>query len=146
VRCRGCPTVARLHTDRTCVPLLGEDGTRLAELVDDLVSAYDDHRRTRAFREVELELIATRHTGRLQRAALRRLTAAGCRAGLPQPKLVQVLGDRATAPPELIVTPLGPEPSVVELIRHSLAASLDRLLRHDAGVRLGDDPEDVPPA
>jgi hypothetical protein len=91
-------------------------------------------------------LIATRHTGRLQRAALRRLTAAGCRAGLPQPKLVQVLGDRATAPPELIVTPLGPEPSVVELIRHSLAASLDRLLRHDAGVRLGDDPEDVPPA
>ena len=143
LRSRPLRPVARLHTDRTCVPLLDEAGTRLAELVDDHVSAYHGRRLTGAFREVELELTATHHTGRLQRAALRRLTAAGCHAAAPRPKLVQALGDPATAPAELTITPLGDDPSVSELIRHALSTSVDRLLRHDAGMRLGDDPEDV---
>lgn len=128
LRSRPLSPVARLHTDRTCVPLFDEDGTRLAELVDDHVSAYHDQHPTRAFREVELELAATHHTRRLQRAALRRLTAAGCHAAPPRPKLVQALGDPATAPAELIITPLGDDPSVSELIRHGLSTSVDRLL------------------
>ena len=46
----------------------------------------------------------------------------------PRPKLVQALGDPATAPAELTITPLGDDPSVSELIRHALSTSVDRLL------------------
>jgi CHAD domain-containing protein len=44
---------------------------------------------------------------------------------------------------ERAITPLPEHPSVRELVRHALATSVDRLIRHDPGVRLGDDPEQV---
>src|SRR5439155_1633439 len=37
----------------------------------------------------------------------------------------------------------GPPPSAGDVIRNALAASVARLIAHDPGVRLGDDPEDV---
>ena len=39
--------------------------------------------------------------------------------------------------------PLGPEPDASALIRHAIATSVARLLRHQAGAHAGDDPEDV---
>ncbi len=47
---------------------------------------------------------------------------------------------------ELDVPVPGPEASVAELVRHDLAASTLRLLRHEHAIRLGKDPEgDAPP-
>jgi CHAD domain-containing protein len=143
LRSRRLRRVARIHTARTCIPLLAADGSRAAELVDDLVSTYEGRRQTGTFHEVELELSAARRSGRLQRAAVKRLSAAGCRVQTARPKLVRALGDRATAPADVRIPDIGDKPSIDELIRHALAASVERLIRHDAGVRLGEDPEDV---
>lgn len=144
VRCRQLEPVARLHTRRTLVSLRDSDGSQAAELVDDIVSAFEGQHQIATFHEVELELTdGVPHPRRLQRAALKRLSAAGCQADTPRPKLVRALGERASAPPDVTISPIGANPSVVELIRHALSASVDRLLSHDAGVRLGDDPEDV---
>jgi CHAD domain-containing protein len=59
------------------------------------------------------------------------------------PKLVRALGPRASEPPEVVVPEIGERSSVREVVRRALAASVVRLLRHDAGVRLGEDPEAV---
>jgi CHAD domain-containing protein len=59
------------------------------------------------------------------------------------PKLVRALGARASEPPEVVVPDVGSESNVADVVRHAIAASVLRLLRHDPGVRLGDDPEDV---
>jgi CHAD domain-containing protein len=144
VRSHRLRPVLRLHTQRTVVPLLDIEGDPVAELADDLVTAYNGPTQTGTFREVEVEFTQhAQHANHLQRAAIAWLTAAGCRLDTPLPKLTRALGQRATAPPEVTIVPLDAEPTVVELIRHSISASTDRLIRHDAGVRLGDDPEDV---
>ena len=72
-----------------------------------------------------------------------RLAVAGASPTDGTPKYQQALGPRASAPPDVIVPELGPDASVVEVVRAAIAASVVRLLRHDAGVRLGDDLEDV---
>jgi CHAD domain-containing protein len=57
---------------------------------------------------------------------------------------VRALGWRAMEPPDVTtVRRLGPSPSAGDVIRNALAASVARLVAHDPGVRLGDDPEDV---
>ncbi len=143
LRSRRLRRVARLHTVRTCVSLIDEDGNRAAELVDDRVSTFEGRRQTGEFHEVELELAGTHGGGRLQRAAVKRLSAAGCRAEVPTPKLVRALGDRASAPSDVAVPRLGAEPSIGELVSYVFASSVDALVRHDVGLRLGQDPEDL---
>jgi CHAD domain-containing protein len=143
LRSRRLRPVARLHTQRTCVPLLDADGNAAAELVDDLVAVYEGEQQTGVFHEVELELTGTRRLRRLQHAVIKRLAAAGCTTEVPRPKLVRALGARADAPADVTIALLDAEPNVLDLIRHAVAVSVDRLIRHDAGVRLGEDPEDV---
>jgi CYTH domain len=137
LRSRRLRPVARLHTQRTCVPLLDADGIPAAELVDDLVATFEGEQQTGVFHEVELELTGTHRPRRLQGAAVQRLAAAGCTTEAPRPKLVRALGARADAPADVTVAPLDADPSVLDLIRHAVAVSVDRLIRHDAGVRLG---------
>ncbi len=38
---------------------------------------------------------------------------------------------------------LGKKPSAADLVRQAISAAVDRIMRHDPGVRIGDDPEDV---
>src|SRR5262249_32295112 len=38
---------------------------------------------------------------------------------------------------------LGPDPAAADVVRAALVSSVTRILRHDPGVRIGDDPEDV---
>ena len=59
------------------------------------------------------------------------------------PKLARALGEPATRPPDVVVTPLVADATVVDLVRHAMARSVAQILRHDPGVRLGDDPEHV---
>ena len=144
LRSRRLKRVARLRTHRTAVPLLNGQGERLAEVVDDIVTVYEGRRHTGDIHEVEVELAdGTPPDRRLLRATVARLTAAGCLAAPALPKLVRALGDRAVAPAELALVELGPKPSLAELIESVIAAPVERMIWHDAGVRLGGDPEDV---
>ena len=144
VRSRPLIPVARLHTDRTPIEVSDETGRTLAEIVDDHVTVYRDKHNTDEFREVEVEVFAAGRVGdRLLSAATDRLVAAGCRDDPPIPKLVRALGRRALEVPEPTVPPVDRDTSLGNLVRHAIARCVSQVLRHDPGVRLGDDPEDV---
>jgi CHAD domain-containing protein len=136
--------VARLDTHRTLIRFRDVDGAASADLVDDVVTTSVRDEPTGQFREIEFELAAdAKQPRRLQRAAARRLIAAGCQAEPPIPKLVRALGERAQAAPDLVVVPVGAKAATAELVRHALTAAVLRMQQHDAGLRLGDDPEDL---
>lgn len=134
--------VARLRTRRTPVELCDEDGRRLAEVVDDEVSVFEGRRVAARFREVEVELAEEAPAGLLDRV-VQRLAGAG--AGRPDrtPKLVRALGWQATRPPEPSPVELHDDATLSAVVRETLVAAVTRMLRHDPGVRTGDDPEDV---
>jgi CHAD domain-containing protein len=134
--------VARIRTVRTGVDLLDSEGAVVAEVVDDEVSVLHGGRVATRFREVEVELGARPPAGLLERVVTL-LREAG--AGEPDstPKLMHALGARAQAPPEVAPVILGKSPSAADLVRQAISAAVDRIMRHDPGVRIGDDPEDV---
>jgi CHAD domain-containing protein len=144
-RSRPLQRAAGLRTDRTPIEIRGRDGQRLAEVTDDRVTVHAGagHRRGH-FREIEIEVHAGRRVGRnLLRAAARRLVAAGCHVEPPMPKLIRALGQRASGPPDVVIPPLGSDATVSALIRHATSRPVTQIMRHDPGVRLGEDPEDV---
>jgi len=134
--------VASLSTVRRRVQLAQSGGPVLAEIVDDDVSVIQGLRVASRFREVEVELrdAAGDH---LLEPVLARLRAAGAADGDNAPKLVRALGPRASAPPEVAPADLTLRSTAADLVRHAIANSVAALLRHDPGVRLGDDPEDI---
>ena len=144
-RSRPLVRVARLKTDRTPVEIRGHDGGSLAEITDDRVSVYSERgRQPGGFREIEVEVRAQGRGGRrLMRAAVSRLVAAGCRAEPPIPKVIRALGQSASGPPDVVVPPIGADATVSTLLRYATSRSVTQILRHDPGVRLGEDPEDV---
>jgi CHAD domain-containing protein len=143
-RARVLEPVARLATVRRPVEIRDRNGQLLAEVVDDTVSVSHGRRPAGRFREVEIELHAPGRNGRrLLDAATSRLIGVGCTAEPPIPKLVRALGEPATRPPEVVVTPLAADATVVELVRHAMARSVAQILCYDPRVRLGDDAEDV---
>jgi CHAD domain-containing protein len=134
--------VARIRTVRTGADLFDREGARVAEVVNDEVCVLEDGHVAAAFREVEVEL-GNRAPAGLVDAVVARLREAG--AGQPDstPKVIRALGARALEPPEVAPVPLPKKPSAGDLVHHAIAASVVRILRHDPGVRVGDDPEDV---
>lgn len=143
-RSRVLEPVARLGTVRRPVEIRDRAGRLLAEVVDDTVSVFYGRSPAGQFREVEVELHSPGGSGRrLLGAATSRLVGAGCNAEPPIPKLVRALGEQATGPPDVVVTSLAADATVTDLVRHAIARSVAAILRHDPGVRLGDDAEDV---
>jgi len=140
---RGAPLepVARLSTWRRRVRLTDAAGGPLAEVVDDEVSVRQGRRVAARFREVEVELRAGGDS--LLAPLLDRLRQAGAGQPDPMPKHVRALGPVALAPPDVAVRDLGPDAATADVIRNALAAAVQLVLRHDAMVRLGGDPEDV---
>jgi CHAD domain-containing protein len=134
--------VARMRTVRRVVQLHGADGQRLGEIDDDEVSVYDGRRIAARFREIEVELDESAPTELLTTIA-ERLHAGGEGAADPTPKLVRALGARALEAPEVVVAELGSRATAGDVVRRAIASSVVRLMRHDAGVRTGRDPEDV---
>ena len=134
--------VARIRTVRTGVDLVDHEGARVAEVVDDEVSVLHGGRVATRFREVEVELGERPPNGLLD-AVVARLRQAGAGAPDFMPKVVRALGDRALEPPEVVPVPLKKAPRTADLVRHAVATAVARILRHDPGVRIGDDPEDV---
>lgn len=134
--------VLRLRTVRRPVELHDELGRRLAVVTDDEVSMLEGRRVAARFREIEVELDdgVPKETGE---AIVRKLQAAGAGEIDNVPKLHRALGSRAEAPPDVVVPVVDGGADVRDVLRASLSASFVRLARHDAGVRLGEDPEAV---
>lgn len=144
VRSRRLLAVARLSTTRLPIEIRAGDGELLAEAVDDTVSVTRRGRPSGGFRELEVETLASgRAAKRLLGAATARLVGAGCVAEPPIPKIIRALGEPATRPPDVVVPVLGPDATPGDLVGRAIAAGLDAIVRHDPGVRLGGDPEDV---
>ncbi len=143
VRTASLHPVARLKTRRRRVELRDPGGKKVAEVVDDEVSVVDEGRITARFRELEVELGEDAPV-ELVDVVVERLQSAGAGPPDPTPKIVRALGMRAFAAPDVVpaadVTGAAPARDVV---RAAIAASVKRLLDHDPGVRLGDDPEQV---
>lgn len=142
VRTSALGPVAHLQTVRRGVELRDGEGQRLLEVVDDDVTVLDGDQLVARFREVEVEA-GDRAPAELLAAVVDCLRDAG--AGEPDatPKVVRALGSRAAAGPEVAVPEVGKDPAGAEVVRAAIASSVQRVLVHDAGVRLGDDPEDV---
>jgi len=133
--------VARLKTRRTGVELVVGD-QKVAEVVDDEVSVYHGRRLASRFREVEVEIEPEAPPGLLA-AVVGRLRAAGAGDADGTAKVARALGPRAMVPPDHAPIVLGTRATVGEVIQAALTAGLNRMVAHDPGVRLGDDPEDV---
>jgi CHAD domain-containing protein len=141
---RGADTrpVARLRTVRNPVRLDSPDGTPVAEMVLDEVSVMEGRRVVERFREIEVEVGPQTSTETL-RVILDALRAAGAMHTDPVPKYSRALGIRALVPPEVVVGEISADSSAGQLVRHAIASSVDRYLRHEPGVRIGEDPEAV---
>jgi CHAD domain-containing protein len=143
VRTARVAPVARLRTRRRRVELHDASDKSLGEVLDDEVTVLASGRVAARFRELAVEVDDAAPEG-LAEALFSRLRAAGAGPPDSNPNIVRALGWRALEPPDVTaVRRLGPSPSAGDVIRNALAASVARLIAHDPGVRLGDDPEDV---
>ena len=143
VRTARVTPVARLRTRRRRVELRDSSDKLIGEVLDDEVTVLASGRVAARFRELDVELDDAAPEG-LADALVSRLRSAGAGPPDPTPRIVRALGWRALEPPDVTaVRRLGPSPSAGDAIRNALAASVARLVAHDPGVRLGDDPEDV---
>ena len=147
VRTAAVQPVSRLRTRRHRVELVDADGKPLGEVVDDEVSVLDGRRVAARFRELEVELRDDADDD-LASAVVARLRAAGAGEPDPTPKVARALGPRALEPPDVSASPTVKAPTVKDgdastVVCAALVASVARLVAHDAGVRLGEDPEAV---
>ena len=135
--------VARLTTRRGRVELRNGTGEVLALVCDDEVSVYEGRRLTGRFRELEVEVESPSATTELIEAVAESLRRAGATRGDAMPKLVRALGPHVLEWPEVPNVDLGPGAVAGDVVRAAIAGSVARLMRHDPGVRVGDDPEDL---
>jgi CHAD domain-containing protein len=135
--------VARLQTVRHHTRVAcADDDHQVADVVVDDVSVLEGRRIVDRFREVEVEFAADAD-GSTMSAVLDALTDAGARATEPSPKVVRALGSPAMEPPDVVPLSIHASSTVAEVIRSTIAMSTIRLIRNDAAVRLGVDPEGV---
>jgi inorganic triphosphatase YgiF len=137
VRSAAVAPVARLRTRRRRWSLRGREGEELAELVDDRVSVLQRGRVVERFREVEIEGRALQRDG-LERIA-NVLAEDGGATVASIPKLFRALGDRADAPPDVIVPErLSRSEPAAAAVRSALARGVERIMRNDPRTRLGE--------
>lgn len=128
--------LARLRTNRAGTRILGDRGP-LADVVMDSVTSLDDRHPARHLREVEIELIdgSEKDLARIEKM----LRDAGAHDGDPRPKFFRIIG----WPPPSSTRQLPPDADPIEHIKALLKKETARLLMHDPGTRLGNDPEDL---
>jgi len=141
VRTAPVTPVARLRTTRRAVHLRTAQGSAIGEVVDDDVIVVGGDAPVRSFRELEIE-VADGAPEAQTTAIVARLRAAGAGAPDPTPKIVRALGPRAAEPPD--VEPVsGSARNLHDVVSDALRASVAKLVTHDAGVRRGDDAEEL---
>jgi CHAD domain-containing protein len=131
--------IARLVTVTVDTVLLDEEGRAIARLVDDTVSVYSGPRITQRFREIDV----FSESGALLDVIATRFQAAGAQPARPRALVARALGLVGSPPPEIGSVTLGGAATAGDVVRRALSTSVVRLLRHDPGVRLGVDAEDV---
>jgi CHAD domain-containing protein len=131
-----------LHTARERVRLTDAQGRELLEVASDLVAVVEGQETTRRFREVEVEFAkdCPRDVVAEVRSRLRR---AGTGPPHQVAKHVRALGLAAGVEEEVALPELGPGASLEEVLRGAVARSVVAVVRHDPGVRLDEDSEDV---
>lgn len=135
--------VATLRTERTKTVVNDAAGQPVVEVVDDLVKGLKDDRMA-LFREIEIELRRDDRTStRVARDLVALLVEHGCSEVDPVPKAIRVLGEGATSPPDVVVPAISRHSDISALVGLVIAKSVLQLMRHDPGVRRGDDVEDV---
>ena len=141
---RGEPlqAAAKLRTLRRRVPLVDGAGAPVGELVEDEVSVLEGVHLAARYRELRVAVDETAPDG-LAATLATRLQAAGAGPADSTPPIVRALGWRALDPPDVAPEAVGGDASAGDAVRAAIATSVARLLRHDPGVRIGDDPEDV---
>jgi CHAD domain-containing protein len=132
----------RLRTIRRQTSLRNGVGESVAEVVDDEVAVLDGRKIAMRFHEVEVEISDDSQTALLE-ALIGRLQQHGAGPPDPTPKVVRALGARASRRPEVLVDGLAADATIEDVVRRAIAASVERLIRHDPIVRLDTDPEGV---
>ncbi len=128
--------IAALRTRRRRWVLLDDAGNLAATLVDDEVSVLDDGTPISRFRELELE---PRSLSRTEVDLLTgRLREGGAVDAEPISLVIRALGPAATAPADAVVPAVDADASAGTVLRAALTGAVDRFIRHDAGMRLGD--------
>jgi CHAD domain-containing protein len=126
---------AKLRTRRRGVRI--HDGQAEAEVVADAVSIMNGAQEVDAYDELEVELVEGDET--LLDVLERRLHDAGAQPAEAELQLERAFGElppRAEAPPDKDAPPL-------EHLLFQVRTQYEAIVRHDPGVRLGLDPEDV---
>jgi CHAD domain-containing protein len=126
---------ATLRTRRRGVRV--SNGNGAADVVADEVSILEGSRQVDTFDELEVELVSGDES--LLDVLERRLHDAGARRGTGEIKLERVLGP----PPRLVNDPPSRSAPPLEHLLFQLRTQYEAIVRHDPGVRLGTDPEDV---
>ncbi|HEX4978789.1 MAG TPA: CYTH and CHAD domain-containing protein [Acidimicrobiales bacterium] len=120
-------------------------GERAAvEVDDDRVEVLEGGRVVATFREIEVERVGEDEpSGEMAAQIVEGLRAAGAAASGPTSKIARALGADAVGGAEVAPVDVSPRSSMGEVVRAAVASATIRLFRHDAPMRLGDDPEDV---
>ncbi len=142
VRTSALRLAVRLQTVRRSVVVSTPEDGDVAEVVDDEVSVLDGRRVAGRFREIEVELKPDAEDKVLD-AVTGRLAAGGAESRSEVPKFVRALLPLSAEPPEVVAADMGRRSTVLDVVRGSIARSAERMIRFDAGVRLGEDPEAV---
>jgi CHAD domain-containing protein len=136
LRGRELAPVAKLRTLRRGLRYAADGGSS-ADVVMDEVAILDGRKVTGGFSELEVEVVnGDEQTLEEVEQALRR---AGARRGDPRPKVLRALG----LDPAATLPGVRRSASSVEHLQARLEQLYEKLLAHDPGTRLGDDPEDL---
>jgi CHAD domain-containing protein len=129
--------VVRLATNRTPRILLDAEGTRVAELVDDIVTVTHEGRTVSVFRELEIEAIDSGSPSAmdLMTRVVDHLVGLGAVPSSVS-KAASALGPRTAEPPDVPALPMPtPHGLAVDAIRAVLAQHVRHLLLADVAVR-----------
>jgi CHAD domain-containing protein len=134
--------VARVRRVRRTIGVHNADDEELLRVLSDEISILDGRRVAARYRQIILAPgegadIALVH------GVLTRLRAAGAGGPDTGDEHSRVLGPAAAQPAEVRVPELHPGSPLAEAVEAMVASSVTRLLRHDGGVRAGEDPEAV---
>jgi len=133
--------VAELRTLRVSRRVTTGEGDDLAEVVEDDVRVVEGRRVVRRFRQVEIELDAHAPDAALD-AIGASLRSHGAGRPDPVPKNVRAIGARAGSP-ELAPNALDRDATLADLVRATLASSVERVIRFDAKLRTAPDERSV---
>jgi CHAD domain-containing protein len=134
--------VATVRTRRHRLELGDHHARPVAEIVDDRVRTSSATVPAEAFREIEIELRPVAPKG-LEARLVDRVEVAGSVRRSRRSKVARALGAAADDPPDLERAVPERLRTVRDVVCAAVAASVQRLVDHDAAVRQGQDPEAV---